>query len=110
MSEINDGGPAFPNVPTEVSDQCTSWDMGMSLRDWFAGQVLAGVESKVDHRRYASGCGLTLKQWIEQCALEDAEYCYAKADAMIAAREAEQCYRRAEAMITERNVAKGGEA
>ena len=82
----------------------------MSLRDWFAGQTAAGQAASDDHRRYRDGCGLTLKQWIEQCALEDAEYCYAKADAMIAAREAEQCYRRAEAMITERNVAKGGEA
>lgn len=31
-----DGGPAFP-TPTPNSNH------GMSLRDWFAGQVLAGI-------------------------------------------------------------------
>ena len=35
MSQINDGGPAFP------SDRFG--ERGMSLRDWFAGQALAGL-------------------------------------------------------------------
>lgn len=35
MSE-QDGGPAFPQP--DASDNC-----GMSLRDWFAGQALAGI-------------------------------------------------------------------
>ena len=34
MDNIEDGGPAFPQV-NETS--------GMSLRDWFAGQALAGI-------------------------------------------------------------------
>ena len=72
MSEINDGGPAFP----------------MSLRDWFAGQIAAGQAASDDHRRYREGCGMTLEQWRAKCDAEDAEYCYDKADAMIAAREA----------------------
>ena len=33
MTEVKDGGPAFP-VPSEDSGP------GMSLRDWFAGQAL----------------------------------------------------------------------
>ncbi|CAB5220314.1 hypothetical protein UFOVP233_45 [uncultured Caudovirales phage] len=37
MSEIYDGGPAFPRVPTDYSDG----SRGMTLRDWFAGQALA---------------------------------------------------------------------
>jgi len=42
MSEpINDGGPAFPNVPSDPG--YTKWDEGMSLRDWFAGQALTGL-------------------------------------------------------------------
>jgi hypothetical protein len=41
MSE-KDGGPAFPNVGgTEPNDLFPSY--GMSLRDYFAGQALAGL-------------------------------------------------------------------
>jgi hypothetical protein len=36
MSTINDGGPAFPRHAYDGHD-------GMSLRDWFAGQALAGL-------------------------------------------------------------------
>jgi len=45
MSTINDGGPAFP-VPEAVGQGggfCAADSKGMTLRDWFAGQVLAGV-------------------------------------------------------------------
>lgn len=38
MSKIDDGGPAFPNP--HYSDV-----MGMSLRDWLAGQALSGMAS-----------------------------------------------------------------
>ena len=51
MSTINDGGPAFPCGP--LGDTFTGEDgytrhqfpgcSGMSLRDWFAGQALAGI-------------------------------------------------------------------
>lgn len=39
MSEIKDGGPAFPSHGTmgEVNYQ------GMSLRDWFAGMAMQGL-------------------------------------------------------------------
>ena len=45
MSEkINDGGPAFPVIPPEGrADGFPSPAEGMSLRDWFAGQALAGM-------------------------------------------------------------------
>ena len=36
MSDTNDGGPAFPHPAWAGS-------LGMSLRDWFAGQALAGM-------------------------------------------------------------------
>ena len=39
MSKINDGGPAFPAVLGPVTEPGS----GMSLRDWFAGQVIQGV-------------------------------------------------------------------
>lgn len=69
----NDGGPAFP----------VSWDMdgdrvampGMSLRDWFAGQVLAGLWANPrDDYTVAR----------EDKAVE----AYRQADAMLAARNA----------------------
>lgn len=37
---INDGGPAFPEEGPRVPGFFQS---GMSLRDWFAGQALAGM-------------------------------------------------------------------
>lgn len=36
MNTINDGGPAFPGHAT--------YNTGMSLRDWFAGQALSGMQ------------------------------------------------------------------
>ena len=38
MSRSNDGGPAFPHMDAQILGQRP----GMSLRDWFAGQALAG--------------------------------------------------------------------
>lgn len=50
MSETNDGGPAFPlNSPSGTPEYMPARD-GMSLRDWFAGQALAGM-------MYRSGIG-----------------------------------------------------
>lgn len=38
-----DGGPAFPSDKACESFQCRKPSNGMSLRDWFAGQALAGL-------------------------------------------------------------------
>ena len=62
-THIKDGGPAFPILR---SDQ-----PGMTLRDWFAGQALAGL--------LANGGA----QFWEG----DAQNAYAAADAMLAARK-----------------------
>jgi len=45
MSEqINDGGPALPTADSyHPSGQIAYWRKGMTLRDWFAGQALAGL-------------------------------------------------------------------
>lgn len=42
---ITNGGPAFPihHATWENGRQITSPHEGMSLRDWFAGQALAGL-------------------------------------------------------------------
>lgn len=39
MKQDNTGGPAFPILKTDTHD---TWS-GMTLRDWFAGQALAGI-------------------------------------------------------------------
>lgn len=67
----NDGGPAFPWSPDGPNYQTYP---GMSLRDWFAGQALAGMnahDADVSFRMRA----------------EDA---YKYADAMLAEREAKK--------------------
>lgn len=65
---------AFPLHP-QVGN-CEDWRFGMSLRDWFAGQVLAG-SIRANHR-------------LEFNPDEDAEWSYRVADAMIAERVKER--------------------
>lgn len=65
-NERNDGGPAFP-----ADSFGSQHNPGMSLRDWFAGQALVGFITADD------GCGYDAA----------AEWSYAHADAMLAARE-----------------------
>lgn len=73
MSITNDGGPAFPcdsmkQFPTQE---------GMSLRDWFAGQALAGMQIWAD---YSKG----------HCNAALVERAYVLADAMLAERAKER--------------------
>jgi len=65
MSTINDGGPAFPSSHPICPED------GMTLRDWFAGQALAGLTADPDMPTF------------HKCA----EIAYACADAMLRARE-----------------------
>ena len=67
MTDRHDGGPAFP------SDGWARLTVEMTLRDWFAGQALAGIAS-------LSGDGFSLSPQ------DEAEWAYQRADAMIAAR------------------------
>ncbi len=43
--EIDDGGPAFPSEQHECHDHTwnQTYEPGMSLRDWFAGQSVIGI-------------------------------------------------------------------
>lgn len=78
MSEkIEDGGPAFPTPEPQIYVD----RLGMSLRDWFAGQALAGI---LGSGEFLSADGL----WVGNGALPTAEAAYLLADAMIAARKA----------------------
>jgi len=77
MSEINDGGPAFPRAEWESSE-----DDGMSLRDWFAGQALMGMVASPR----AIVNPINPEIIIEQTAVNYSLKAYALADAMIQAR------------------------
>lgn len=50
MSTIDDGGPAYPSEQGHTPDG--TWNQtycaGMSLRDWFAGQIAAAFMSRPD--------------------------------------------------------------
>lgn len=77
MNRIKDGGPAFPREP--LGQDCGApygQQDGMSLRDWFAGQALAG--------------GLLINGRATDALRSPADLArsaYIVADAMIAARE-----------------------
>lgn len=79
-----DGGPAFPVLHTIdgnwVKDPVPQYS-GMSLRDWFAGQALAGLLSHMGGPYIEA-----MAQGIKGGALESCA-AYAWADAMLAERE-----------------------
>jgi len=78
MTTINDGGPAFP-VPDShhANGQVQYGANGMTLRDWFAGQALAGLLASP--RGPVDGGAIT-DSWV-------AENAYIVADAMLRARD-----------------------
>lgn len=79
MGEVkHDGGPAFPMPASETSIGGHYEQLGMSLRDWFAGQFLCGQMS------------FSPRDSFEKLHMPDevAERAYQFADAMIAARKA----------------------
>ena len=70
MSERKDGGSAFPEIGSlynaDENLKNVFSDGGMSLRDWFAGQVITGMTGS---------------------PRQNAEYAYMVADALIEARD-----------------------
>ncbi len=75
----DDGGPAFPIPYGQIM---SIEGMGMSLRDWFAGQA---TEEDIDaHQEYVKDIGGMVPKYTR----EQAKYRYA--DAMIAARKGAQ--------------------
>ena len=70
---VNDGGQAFPRAGFDGPEGAGEPIAGMSLRDWFAGQALAGWLASF-------GPGEAVK------AESVAEFSYEIADAMLAAR------------------------
>ena len=71
--QIDTGGPAFP-----IETTATPYAPGMSLRDWFAGQALAGYTASGDINPYGTASPESLAKI--------ASWAYRVSDAMIAAR------------------------
>jgi hypothetical protein len=74
MSEMEDGGPAFP----ACNEANVNGTMGMSLRDWFAGQALAGLMARRWEDEHGNVPEGIFNIW--------ASSAYQIADAMLAAR------------------------
>lgn len=77
MANVDQGGSAFP-VGGHRDSQFYP-DPGMSLRDYFAGQALAGI--------LAGGFADTIPHDNLGGGAEAADFAYAYADSMIAARK-----------------------
>jgi len=80
MSEIDNGGPAFPVTPMDSGGQIATTIMGMSLRDLFAGMALQGLATQDDWY-----VGTTEKPYNPWPFV--AQQAYDMADAMIEARK-----------------------
>lgn len=71
VKKIEDGGPAFPHM---AADGHPDYRLGLTVRDWFAGQALVGMMQAM--RPYSND--------YERSARD----AYTQADAMLAARKA----------------------
>jgi len=71
-----DNPPAFPNHPAIQIDGHPDARIGMTMRDWFAGQSISAVMAKI------TGAGT-----VNEVATLVAETAYAIADAMLARRD-----------------------
>lgn len=78
----DDGGPAFPGFAPMPGSSFVHSDEGMSLRDWFAGQIISGLFANADLSKYTSDEGYAPGD-VERDYVSTA---YRAADAMIAAR------------------------
>lgn len=83
MNKINDGGPAFPNVPEGAGSRWADWDMGMTLRDYFAAKAMQGFSTTV--RDLGGANDAIARGEFDTCA----RFAYLLADAMLAARGAQ---------------------
>lgn len=79
-NDTRSGGPAFPFEHGHSPDAANVRECGMSLRDWFAGQALAGMMACESEDFCITG---DAQHTVEE---KRAKAAYEQADAMIAAR------------------------
>lgn len=85
MSEIKNGGPAFPGkrvVNERLAAAGTAYESGMTLRDYFAAKAMQGFAVG------ASGFGDASDEFMNQQFDVVARISYLMANAMLRAREA----------------------
>jgi hypothetical protein len=90
MSEIKDGGPAFP-CDEQIRDSMTYQpEPGLSIRDYFAAKAMAGMRSNSAFFGEMQDDAVSYSQrWISfDIDLEIARLAYQQADAMLRARGA----------------------
>lgn len=83
---------AFPGETVQKNGMHSSVRVlhgGMSLRDWFAGQALAGVTSQDSDTAYRAHQAVSKRRGVTPAMLY-AQFAYECADAMLAARGADQ--------------------
>jgi hypothetical protein len=86
MSDINDGGPAFPQLCTAWNDDAHKYELsmsldGMSLRDYFAAKAMQPLTRTVQKNgKTGPDAGDDDFVWVARRA-------YMLADAMLKARE-----------------------
>jgi len=77
MTQQDNGGPAFPRTVQQWNSNLQAFD-GMSLRDWFAGQALAGLCANMNDQDHP---------FMDMSVKHMGELAYNYADEMIAARK-----------------------
>lgn len=87
-NSIDDGGPAFPIPDSHYPNgQVQYGSNGMSLRDWFAGQALSGMQTQWRYiELYLTSCGSGKAKDVREFM---AWASYEQADAMLEARNKE---------------------
>lgn len=84
----NDGGPAFPVAETHHVAADLDWTCGMSLLDWFAGQVSAEHDFDLSFAQALAG---PMPEWqkdsmayLQWTATWKAKWRYIQAEALVA--------------------------
>ena len=87
MSEqgINDGGAAYPH-----DQNSGKWCPGMTLRQWYAGQALAGMLASKEYAKRAAGSVVESGDPKESVCTVMSGWAFAYADAMIAHEQKER--------------------
>jgi hypothetical protein len=80
MREPYENPTAFPFQPLTLQGEPTFPEYGMTLRDWFAGQALAGMSANAEYLDLLPKTGNSSEKALS-------EVCFNIADAMLAARQ-----------------------
>ncbi|WP_311749783.1 hypothetical protein [Proteus terrae] len=72
------GGPAFLNVPDGAGDKWSDWDMGMTLRGYFASKCMPAIINSLNGSVVFEECKGDFDLYAKQA--------YVMADAMLKAR------------------------